>query len=498
MVKIGISESQYNMLLNEYHSQQRLPFKVNSMKFSDGSYGEMIDDEFYSKKNQAEQYLDWLEEFGRYGVIGNSSLKFDDCIIGGIKSCINNSRISIDYDINDDVDVIGHIKGILMHRFKYIKFDSRGNIYVERAVKLGDDISDVVNDLFSSLSDSYGNNVGGCWSFKEGNGYAYCSNQSGSLVLLKGYIRLEDIDWMKTCDLNYHYDEYEIRVNPNAKVELFEVIVDNKYRLPLYSTLVVTSSYFGNNSKYKGNFATIDDGMGGRRLIDRNGNINNSYGVKSFERVFGDCYIVRKTDGKCILIDEDGNKLIDDEYDGMNGFKDGFIHVFNFDSGHNLMDSGFNLFSDEFVDEITDITDGIVAFIKDKKYKLYRYNGKLVTNDIYDYAEGIDYGLIRVDINTMINYLRKDGSYLSDTWFETGSLFYDGGIAIVGIMRDDFQRRRNFLDLNGRILYPDKWFELIRKINIDYDKMYKVRYNGVGYFADMNGNVDFSHGFEWW
>ena len=57
-----IVENSICNILNEYHAEQRLPF----------------DDKFYGKKNQLEQYKDWLEDFGKYGELPPSSLNFYD------------------------------------------------------------------------------------------------------------------------------------------------------------------------------------------------------------------------------------------------------------------------------------------------------------------------------------------------------------------------------------------------------------------------------------
>lgn len=251
MVRIRLNENQLNNIF-EYRGQQRLPFQRYSDKL-----GKMIDDRQYSKKNQAEHYLDWLEEFGRYGKLDGSSLSLQDCIEKGVRVAIDKGKINIPYnDYNEDgspfvvtdeqidSDVKEISDELFKYKFKLFKYNDVGNIYVERAVTLDGNVTDVMKDLFSDLKDTYHNNVGGCWAFKEGMGKAYCGERNAMIVLLKGYIRLEDIDWFKTCDLNYRHDEYEIRVNPNAKVELFEVIFDGKYKLPLNGTLIVSSTYF--------------------------------------------------------------------------------------------------------------------------------------------------------------------------------------------------------------------------------------------------------------
>lgn len=182
-------------------------------------------------------------------------------------------------------------------------YNEDNNIYVERAVLLRGSISDVVSDLFADLSYKYNNNVGGCWSFKKGGGFAYCG-VGDMTILLRGYIRLDDIDWLKTCDLNYHHQEYEIRVKPNAKVELHEVVFNKKYKLPLKDTLVVSSTYFGNNRGFEGNLATIDDGMGHRQLVDRDGNLLPYEQVSKVKHLFGDYYAAYNLHGKCSVIDE--------------------------------------------------------------------------------------------------------------------------------------------------------------------------------------------------
>ena len=71
MVRIRLDESQLNKLF-EYQSQRRLPVR-------DEQGG---NDYEYSEKNAMENYLDWIEQFGKVGTLGRSSIDF----IGGLKS----------------------------------------------------------------------------------------------------------------------------------------------------------------------------------------------------------------------------------------------------------------------------------------------------------------------------------------------------------------------------------------------------------------------------
>lgn len=72
-LKKVIRESIYN-LLNEYSSEQRLPF----------------DDDKFKNKNYLEQYADWLEDFGKYGKLPPSKANFWDEIKKGLDYIYDN------------------------------------------------------------------------------------------------------------------------------------------------------------------------------------------------------------------------------------------------------------------------------------------------------------------------------------------------------------------------------------------------------------------------
>lgn len=58
-------------------------------------------------------------------------------------------------------------------------------------VRLGNKIGDVPSyDMYNDLISSYQDNVGGCWSWEKGSSGDYCSTDSGSMVLLRGWMIL--------------------------------------------------------------------------------------------------------------------------------------------------------------------------------------------------------------------------------------------------------------------------------------------------------------------
>lgn len=69
-----IIKESIDKLLNEYRSEQRLPF----------------DDDKFKNKNYLEQYTDWLEDFGKYGKLSHSNLDFWDELRKGVFSKTKN------------------------------------------------------------------------------------------------------------------------------------------------------------------------------------------------------------------------------------------------------------------------------------------------------------------------------------------------------------------------------------------------------------------------
>ena len=87
--------------------------------------------------------------------------------------------------------------------------------------------------------------------------------------------RIDDIDFVKTALLNFIYEqEHEIRVKPNAKIALDNFSYD-EYTVNFKTPLIVSGTYFGNNGKFTGDYAKVDDGFGNNEYIDRQGNITS-------------------------------------------------------------------------------------------------------------------------------------------------------------------------------------------------------------------------------
>ena len=417
MKKILINESQLDKLF-EYHAQQRLPFK--------DEYGKK--DYEFADKNMAEEYLDWIEEFGKVGELDRSSFNFEAGFKSGLGTAFewfkkNNSNIDELYMKSRFTNNLKKHGFIVINKDKSIstecKFNDKGNMYVERIVTLDSELNEPSAGSFEKFVEKYNNNVGGCWCWQYGRSADYCSNNNGSKILLRGWIRLDDIDWVETVYINSYgmNAECEIRVKPNAKVELFEIYGsffnsdpyydDENDRfssygngdedIPLYKFnlggrhIIVTATYFGNNVNFdKFGFAEIYDSTSNeKKFMDRKGNIINSQKELIMKKIdylrnndnmsYRDIFnSVKEVRGSEFLLCNDYGKwfILNDADDSLVG---GMI----FDS------IDIRTFSDYEVFRVM-LSDNSNEYMSDYKVNYIKMDGKYMFKDWYDSIFSID------------------------------------------------------------------------------------------------------------
>ena len=439
----------YNDILLEYSADQRLPF----------------DDDKFKNKNYLEQYTDWIEDFGKYGTLPKSTLNFWDEIKKAINHIIKNDlhdRMGYGLDGMNPMNILIKLKNNIIG--KYLTFDDNGNVYVERSVKIdkkansydkSNEKGDDPNKLYNILVKNYQNNVGGCWSYAKDMSVPYCSTKNGDTIILKGYIRTDDIDFVKTVLLNFnHSREHEIRVKPNAKVELHEAIFDCKYKLPLKGHLIVNATYFGNNGKYKGDYAPVDDGFGrNNEYVDRNGNIIPFINVINkkiengvpLENIFDNVintesdYKIVELNGKYSFIGSN-NKLIGNGnawFDEVDEFNDGFAPVC-LDNNWSSIDTNGKLIGNGKVwfDDISKFKDGFAQVRSNDKWSFIDTNGKLIGNGNlwFDNVENFENGFAVIKLNGKYSFIDTNGKLIGDgkLWFTWANEFYKG-FAEVGL-----------------------------------------------------------------
>lgn len=510
MKKIHITEAKIRKLF-EYHAQQRLPFK--------DEYG--IKDYEFADKNMAEEYLDWIEEFGKVGELDKSSISFVDGFKSGLGTAFEWFKDKYSNVIDDIYMKSRFTSNLKKHGFIVINddksigtdctFNEKGNMYVERIVTLDSELNDPSAGSFEKFIDKYNNNVGGCWAWKLGRASDYCGFESGgSKILLRGWIRLDDIDWIETVYINsYNMNaECEIRVKPNAKVELFEIYgsylnsdpcydfdndrfssyTNNNEEMPLYKFnldgrhIIVTATYFGNNVSFdKFGFAEIYDyNSKEKKFMDRKGNVINSQKELIMKKIeylhdnndmsYSDVFnSVKEVKGSEFLLCNDYGKwfILDDNNDSLVG---GMI----FDSIDIRTFGNYEVFR-------VMLSENPNEYMSDYKVNYIKMNGEYMFKDWYDSIFSIDgktffvelngkYGLynsgeinfIYSDVNRLVNC---DDNRLSKYYIEVK---YDG--------------KYNLYDISERGFVTKYWF------NRGYWISYMEDIGNVITTEDDNGN----------
>lgn len=461
-------------ILKEYSADQRLPF----------------DNDKFKNKNYFEQYMDWLEDFGKYGTLPPSKLDFWKEVRTAIEHILKNKlhgRFDFGLEDKDPEEIMNEFARIV-GRNLILTDDNK--IYVERNVVIGGtasdyDMSEKGKDpkyLFNTLVSNYQNNVGGCWSYKHGGAESYCSTNSGDSIIMKGYIRTDDIDFIKTVLLNFHYkSEHEIRVKPNAKIELFEVSFNCKYKLPLKSHLIVNATYFGNNAGYSGDYATIDDGFGNLSFIDRKGNkVSYENMVKAMndklikgvppENLFQETYTLENGLIKVVFFDRysfighdkrltsDGKvwfDYVDDFYNSFSRVRSGNKWSYVNSDGKLIGDGNL------WFDNVDYFSDSFAIVTLDGKYSLINANGELFEhgNVWFDNINKTSLSIFLVKLNNKFSFIGKDFKLIENgLWFDDVSSFTNG-FAIV--KKND---KYSLINTKGELIYDgNAWFDLISK-----------------------------------
>ena len=268
--KIIIPESKL-IILKEHKDQLNIPFNH--------------DTENYDYKENWEHYIDFLEEYGKYGQLPHSQCDVSDVrdkiadilpnvldeLVGGEEGMYNELRqedfiyemlndgyseeyVSMedfddfnpeemsadeylrDFDTNDvfcslnrtgeeayEDYVYEFFKDRLgEYGFPYsLTYNDRGLIYVERAISVNGLMKRQKTNPFIGKYDS----VGEYWTWDNGSSEPYCGGQ-GTTVTLKGWVDPSEVDWYHTLYVNmYDLNEEKELYIPNANVEIVSVTI---------------------------------------------------------------------------------------------------------------------------------------------------------------------------------------------------------------------------------------------------------------------------------
>ena len=191
----------------------------------------------------------------------------------------------------------------------------------------------------------------------------------------------------------------------------------------------------------------IIDGIAGAR--------NLSEGLIAVKQL----YINGKSDmqnGKWGFIDEDGNMVIDYQYDDANNFSDGLVRVVK-DNKYGFIDKSNNVIIEinrEYETYFTgmDFSEGLALADENGKDIYIDTKGEKVfelEDGVSSY--GFNEGLAKVEKNDMVGYINKDGKLVVDYKYNSGFDFSDG---LAKVYTDD--ESFEFINSKGKTILAGK------------------------------------------
>lgn len=259
-----IKKSINNFLIKENYRELYLPFdgnpnKPNFMQFIDhleeiGYYGTLkpsgynpLDDEEICFAAGCESFYFGYTEDGDFDDEGWD--EFIDYINEKYNMDFDSSQIEPSsapyYDEEYSTILVDEITNKGKEDIKYlidkVYTFKNGLIYVERAIKIAD-LLDRKDNYFKDLED-YDDGVGIYWSYEENCSDTYYDSlhdYENTTIILKGYTDPKSVRWEMGNRLVVE-GEYEIRLEPNAEIELFEITTLDRKRFPLEKPIIVTA-----------------------------------------------------------------------------------------------------------------------------------------------------------------------------------------------------------------------------------------------------------------
>ena len=138
-------------------------------------------------------------------------------------------------------------------------------------------------------------------------------------------------------------------------------------------------------------------------------------------------------------------------------FSDGLARIRNCDKKYNFIDKNGKLLSEQWFEWAEDLKDGF-AVVKNEDY-VYNFidkKGKFLSEKWFEKAFDFNEGFAVVEKTIGLrNYIDKYGKILSDEWFNNAHSFHDG---LAKVQRRD--GLWNFITKDGKII-SDEWFNYL-------------------------------------
>ena len=144
-------------------------------------------------------------------------------------------------------------------------------------------------------------------------------------------------------------------------------------------------------------------------------------------------------------------------------YSDGFARVRRDDKKYNYIDKQGKLLSEQWFDWAVDFKDGLAKVQRgDRLYNFIDKKGKFLSEQWFEKAFDFNEGFAVVEKTIGLrNYIDKDGKLLSDEWFENAHSFHDG---LAKVQRS--YKQYNFINKQGKFL-SNEWFNYLDDFFID-------------------------------
>ena len=207
---------------------------------------------------------------------------------------------------------------------------------------------------------------------------------------------------------------------------------------------------------------------------------------ESPERIFDEVddfteeYTRVELNGKCNVINKNGEIVFDKWFDNVDYFSEGYA-VVELNDKYNFINENCEYLSDEWFDYAKDFSEGYAQVKLNDEYNLINTDGEYLSDTWFDYVDSFIEGYAKVFLNknNQYNFINKNCEILSDTWFDYVFNF-DEDYAKVKL-----DGKYNIINTDGKII-SDTWFDDVYEFSEDYAR---VVLDDKWNFINKNGEI---------
>ena len=143
---------------------------------------------------------------------------------------------------------------------------------------------------------------------------------------------------------------------------------------------------------------------------------------------------------------EDPRDVFDYYYDD---FHEGFARV-KLNGKYNFINQEGKILSNQWFDYCYDFKDGFSIVRLNGKFNFITQEGKFLSNQWFDYCYNFKDGFARVELNDRCNFINQEGKILSNQWFDDSYNFKNGFAWVI------LNGKRYKIDTNGKLMESKK------------------------------------------